>query len=416
MQEYPYYRFPEDTISDGYGEYIVFRDSEEDSQIDKQLFRKLFPILKDSSLGGADGRSSLIEKQIQSIDPSLKIAFVPRVLFELLFTKTMIEHEMQKISFCDGMQIYKANAQRGFVPTFEPALIEEYWSGHVPDRFDSCWHIGGVIDDDWILNASEERKGMRAEVLAILAYRMNQLCVDKLHPKSHFTLGQIRGHLDETLKYFHAHAGIGRNGRIFDLIENRAFFRPNGPALSFGALASAYSRVQVEPTALTTSNRWIVDRALDIECSKAAEDAVVLYRAGSFEADKQIPDSAFTDRSLSFGTSLFAGSFEDGSACVFHYGAFKRRTIYALIIPKSELATSPFYYQSIDPIDQLTSKGELFHARSKLGMDRESEIEVGFCPSKAVRFVPSLLNSEGPAVELGISFRSYLAKGVSLTY
>ena len=262
------------------------------------------------------------------------------------------------------------------------------------------------------MGASDERKEMQAEDLKIVAYRMNQLCVEKLCPEGHFTMGQMREHLNKTLEYFSAHADT-----ILHRIEFGRFNRTRGAALNFGVIqGGCFGRMEADPTAITARNRWLVDRALEIECSTSAEDAVVLYRAGNLEVEKQLSPEKLKETSLSFGTSLFAGAFQDGTACVFHYGAYRDRAIYALIIPKDELKSSPFYLQSIDPIIQLTSVGELFHARLMLGAESDGMEVRGIWKSLTLQKAPPFLIAKHSSTELCSLFHSYLERAVPLKF
>lgn len=123
-------------------------------------------------------------------------------------------------------------------------------------------------------------------------------------------------------------------------------------------------------------------RAIEIEYQAQPADKFVLYRGANVIDDEKDPQTSAEDaiskrlnRSISFGSTLLGGIFQDDGACAYCYMAENeakpiRPTGYALLINKKEYAHGPlsnmFYIPPITTILDLLGRGEFFHSRSKV--------------------------------------------------
>lgn len=73
--------------------------------------------------------------------------------------------------------------------------------------------------------------------------------------------------------------------------------------------------------------------------------------------------------SLSYGSSLFAGSWYDPTACAYYYIRKEINDGFILFIPAGKVKESPFFIPSTNAICQIFGTGESFHGRSKASKD-----------------------------------------------
>ena len=138
---------------------------------------------------------------------------------------------------------------------------------------------------------------------------------------------------------------------------------PYTPAMLFGC--STFCRVETEQDA------QIIRNAVLLDCSKIAEESILLYRGAN---DLRLKESTIyndSNKSVSFGTSLFAGSSYDQGTMPFFYAIEPARKkvkkeLFVTPVPIREVTKAPFYIPPGGCFPQLFGEGEMYHARSKV--------------------------------------------------
>jgi hypothetical protein len=349
IESYAKLRLNLQPIEDGYGEYLVYKNSETGKDpVSKELYDQAYEIIhRLPPENYPNGRSAYIRENLQKIDPNLSAIFVPRSLYELIFIEESIKEEMQQKSIC-LLQTYRGyhDVRKDGEEEFEKTSQK-------------CWHFCKFTD-----SCPENHD---ETLLRILAFRINSIALNKL-PKQPLLGAQIVECTEKELNFFIEHRQTFpkrySNGEI------RSFCGAGGGAINFGFTGSIGERTICFPMGIRDNkDAQIVRNAIALECDKKAQNSVIIYRASSNKEWKNQLAPCPTRESLSYGTSLFAGSFLDGTATVFYYAIYKKRDVFATIVPNAD-KNPPFYIpRSSSAIRQLFSIGEFFHPRTLLSND-----------------------------------------------
>ena len=333
-------------IFDGYGEFLVYNSGSREP-ISEESFDAAYTILEKyrPHFGAPSNRLSHIRNELLWIDPHLEVSFIPRTLYELLYIREAIEEDMKSKTICDlpdrkTYEKYKKQTEQG-----DNSL------GRIVDQ-DKCWHLCHFTDET---HSIQETNRLRH-----LAYRLNNVAIKKIHPSGPYTASEIRALTRAEVEYLKNHR------KTFDFKDMKSKLDISyGPTISFGC-----SKCQIlydrycggfSTTISDDSDAKIIFEAIDIECSESAIDSFVLYRGGELFKPRE-------DTSISFGASLFAGSFLDPKACAFFYTSERRREGNTILVPTKDLE-SPFWVPISHPIQGILSRGDLFHPRTLLAKE-----------------------------------------------
>jgi hypothetical protein len=361
----------ETKVLTGFGEFIVFRVDKIGSEITKETYEKVYEIfqmyspqqiLSNNSNGeeiskAYANRHKLISTKVKEIDNTLEIAFVPRTLYELIFLRKCIREDAKRDRVCPLLTTTKGGLAK---------ILTNY-----AER-DKCWHLSYFKDsgDDRDANVKE------------LAHRLNRIIVKTLSPQSEgFTLSEFHIALDKEIAFFQNYykecqkiTEEWKNDTRDYWIISSVTHSP-GPAVSFGYDLNDYSPNGIRDD----KDAKIVKKVLDLDCSKIAQTCLFLYRGSDYEKDKIFSEkNSNIPYSISYGTSLFAGSVYDPGASVFCYARTEENT-HAIPIPLASLKSPkmPFHVPATNAICQLTGHGEHFHGRSKVWRDCDMKIILG---------------------------------------
>ncbi|MDR3646841.1 MAG: hypothetical protein P4L22_04860 [Candidatus Babeliales bacterium] len=98
------------------------------------------------------------------------------------------------------------------------------------------------------------------------------------------------------------------------------------------------------------------------------------------DLSKNIKENSISVYSSSLGNSLFAGNYEDPTACVYYYLNGRSRLGYALLIDKEEYINNNlndlFFISPIAPVAALIADGEFFHSRSKVPVYSHENLDI----------------------------------------
>lgn len=368
------FKIKDDNIQQGYGEYIVFHQSENTSRSpNRETFEGAYEIFNDylpatvmnrgpesRAMHDSINRYNIIRERIKSIDASLEVAFIPRTLYEMFLLRKCIQEDLKNKSICpftDGNNfIKKAQDFKRTQGTYEEYLktYEEYLKKCSEVRTKrKCWHLCFFDNADNYNNDSGVKE---------IAFRLNRKMVKTFSPTSGgFTYQKFVEFAENEITFFKTHFENGKKG-------NQKVFSINhiNPTTNFGFEGG---RIHYS-MAVKDNNDQVIREAVALECSMAAHHCFFIYRGANFVADYSpcIKKGQERLRSLSYGSSLFAGSVFDPTATVFYY-VKQTKDVYAIAIPFNQLHTSPFYIPPTNAIVQLFSIGEFFHARSKAWSD-----------------------------------------------
>ena len=201
---------------------------------------------------------------------------------------------------------------------------------------------------------------------------MNHVVAKALSPTaSGLTHEELSNHTEKEIKFLKAHyqKGLEEMEKLSKgiKIDSIGDCSTPGPTTNFGYEsnrgASRSMGIRDEKDA------QIIRDAIAIDCSKVAQRAFILYRGADFQNDSaNCWSSNDKPYSLSFGSSLFAGSIYDGGATAFHYMR-NGQNAYAIPIPFDQLNSSPFFIPPTNTVAQLFGDGEIFHGRTKVWKD-----------------------------------------------
>lgn len=360
-----------DKITTGQGEYIVFHKSlsGEKKQLSPETFEQVYKILiqyspaalmnseSEKASKGCTNRYELIKEKLKEIDPTLEVVFVPKTLYELIFIKKCIKEDLKHKEICPSLSPYSRISLKKFAGNQQE--YDAYLERKAIRRKErKCWHLCYFTDA-----GDNEHAGVKDVV-----YRLNRVMVKAFDPPSEgFTHQEFSAQVEKEIEFLKAHYKKGseeteklRKGEKIDCISSCS---TPGPTTNFGYESN---RGSIKPMGVRNdADAQIIRNAIALDCSKAAQHALFLYRGADFQKDSTF---CWRDKdkpySLSYGTSLFAGCLYDGGATAFHYMR-NEKNAYGVPVPFDQLHSSPFYAPLTHTVVQLFGDGEIFHARTK---------------------------------------------------
>jgi hypothetical protein len=123
-----------------------------------------------------------------------------------------------------------------------------------------------------------------------------------------------------------------------------------------------------------------VRQSLEVECLAGR---VLLYR-GATPGRNDLYDNR-NYRSISYGTSLYAGCIHDIGASAFDYMSQEQNAATILALPAAELRKGVFYIPVEHTLLQIFGCGEEFHSRSKVWEMKNPETLIAGIFSKKAR-------------------------------
>lgn len=349
-------------IKTGQGEYVVFHQSSNDeiTSPSQETFLKAYPILLSHSplnLAKTDpnnavqlckDRYSSLKKEIKKIDPSLEVAFIPKILYELNFLRQAIEEEI-KYNGCCFTRLNSTEKEKD---------MESPDKENVPNLNPNCWHRCFFTDHG---DSNHPR-------VKDLVYKMNEVLVNTLHPHDDgFSFQELKSATENQISF----------------LKGRLNQKARYPSISF-LFGSVGRRAQWVGVGIRNDqDAQSIYKALSLECSELAEQSVLIYRGSNFSEDSVEGDGKDTTYSLSFGSGVFAGAFHDPGAMFFGNIRNGTNDAYAIAIHVQEVTDSIFSIPMVHTVAQLFGFGEAFHVRTRkwkncksvIGIHTEGELE-----------------------------------------
>ena len=312
-------------ISRGQGEYVLFRqlkDGPIERKISGETFDRIYPILCDYSRNRIVVDYDQVCESIHNIDPTLKVVFIPRTLFELFFIAKVIKSERS-------------------------------------ERHTSGLKLPFLHKSNEILHA---KQAISANLFKI-GYRLNKAIVKKLeanHISDNLTVSQIVSLANNEICYLRELAKCSVS--FEDIVSSDRFWHKFGTSpfstSGWGSLA-VYDHGRAQ----------IIMEALLLDCCSGRDQLIFLFRGADIETDSyRAKNQHSVCHSISFGTSLFAGVVFDSQASAFFYISRENRG-YAIPIKCSDKEEAPFYVPKATTLEQLYGKGELFHSRTVISKE-----------------------------------------------
>lgn len=372
---------PDDVISHGYGEFVAYREADtKEGVIDfatyqrvEVVFKKYSPdaIIKNYSGGEREktyaNRANFIQTEVNQIDPSLRVSFVPRTLFELIYLRKYIQLEMGE------KPVYP---KRPNLPKRLPGnegLTEQQGTEYERQEKEYEDEIARIKAEHYFTNLPKnaDEKGVQQTAVRINAVIVE--CLD-LPNKKQLTYKDIREATRRELDFFSTHYKNYQKDRV-----NYYSWNCDRPTVTGNFLDATNGRGSTTLMAINDERRQnIVYQSVALECSIIAQRALLLYRGSNYQADsvfgKSSTKASPQSHSLSYGVGLFAGTLHDPTACAYHYmgygkhGSIEDATV--IPMPLSDIDSSPFFIPAnTSTVFQLAGQGEIFHARTFLWKD-----------------------------------------------
>lgn len=356
-------------VKNGHGEFVIF--SKSGKIVDAEEYAKAYKIVNQFSLPTVltthasydtateifNTRADSIEKALHALDSDLSVIFIPRTLYELVFIHACIEEDITAGGICSFLDPKDQKIIQGPEATWLKITEEERQKFvakfQLEQRERKCWHLC-YFDD-----AGDP---MHPKVIEV-AYRLNQLIVNKIANPQEFTFSNVTAFLNTEIGFLEDYY---RKCTIIQGTDKEiASCTTPGPTTHFGYEST---RCSIKPMGIRNKNDAdMLRKAVAMECSDLALKNIFLFRGGNFKQDKPyLRGDKQKPYSLSFGTSLFAGVVYDGGATAFPYMRNDDNDAFALVVPIKELKNSPFYVPLSSTICQLFGDGEIFHCRSNI--------------------------------------------------
>lgn len=401
------------SVTFGQGEYVVFNPDSKDA-LPRETFEKAYQILNDyapaaiinrNAADECDKRYDLIREKIKEMNSSLEIAFIPRTLYELVFIKKCIQEDLRdkQVCICLNPQAHKKTVKDFNNDEKKFEVYEQKRSEILTKK--KCWHLAHFEDA-----GDNHHKGVKD-----VAFRLNRLLTKRFSPKLEgFTCEELKQFANLEIEFLKTHYSNGqeakerlKKGEQFTCVFSTSF---PGPTTNFGYESQMGF---IKPMGIRhESDAKIIIDALERDCGATS---FIIYR-GTECIDRDQPYGNIDDErpfSLSYGSSLFAGSVFDAEASAF-YNIRKCQKGYALEIPYDQLNTSPFYIPPTHTLAQLFGHGEVFHARTKVWKDHSVMSIDGINMFGRNRYQRDHLQSGLTRKELVLQFKKYKAKAVLL--
>lgn len=340
-------------ITIGYGEYVVFHQYTETQSepISAELFKTVYSILQEHSpttimmrnktnpeKGNEEciNRYELMKQKINQIDPTIKITFIPRTLYELTLVQECIEEDLREGNLCEMLG--------GFPLPQNPIQ-------YMQER--KCWHIPGITNGE----------DNNYQDIIPIAYRLNKVIFEQLLPCDNgFTYKELAAFTEKKIQYLKAHYEIGKSEG-----PDAKFADCNiaGPTSNF---RYDFNRYRSRSMCIRNDNdASIIRNAVALECK--TYNSFLIYRGSNFSKDSIIfKGNSFFDSekpfSLSYGTSLLAGCVHDAGATALTYMLQESNDAYVIQVPFTQMHSSPFYIPKGNTIHQIYGKKDFFHVRT----------------------------------------------------
>ncbi len=352
----------ENRVTVGQGEYLVFHQmpNGDKKKLTQQTFEQIYKILtqhapltliSSGSKEDCANRYALIQAKIKEIDPTLEAVFIPRTLYELVFIRKCIQEDLKHKTICPHLS--KKAHQTSIRYFSDEQERQAYIRGLKALRIQrKCWHICRFYD-----------AGDNAHVrVKRIAYRLNNVMLKAFLPmKGGFTQEQLAAFTEKEIVFLQNHHENSEQLKEMIIHWKKQSFSTQGPTINF-VMEVGETSVGIRKN---ETDGKIVRGAVTLECSRTAATSLFLYRGGNYNEDHPVDSSTGMPHSLSYGSSLFAGSVYDAGASAFHHMRKWENKAYALAIPFDEVQNSPFYVPPTNTVAQLFGEGELFHGRSK---------------------------------------------------
>lgn len=325
---------PETVITGGYGEYILTRAPGSTYQeIDQKTYEVCYRALIQLKEQSLCNEKRLSEREvIAQIDPTLRLTFVPRALYEMYYMEQCVKECLAK--------------DRQWISNVYQIADE----GKIPAEATNSWHelYFGHHGDDYHPNVIK------------MAYRLNEVISSELKPDGagNLTYGEITAIARKKLEFLHQMNKDSQSG-ISVKVKELAMSSP-----LLGSLYVTQPYGILYPLGIDNeANRELALNIIALECSSIARDARILYRGGYLAEDSLV----FEHRAklLSFGSGAWAGALRDPGACAFAHMLHTPKDAYAIVIPNEEVRTSIFSIPTTHPLCQCNGAGESFHGRAK---------------------------------------------------
>ena len=393
-------------ITNGYGEFIVYSSNKELPPLDENEYFRIYSIFSKYSPGGLlsnqgkinlvqhyENRFTLISQEVHEIKPDLKVAFIPKTLYELVLLRKLIKEDIKNNKCCPARKLnnYYQNKIRKVTNRIqklerdvqktaqeyshitdlekrnryihddiekinsyineEKKEIERYQEKEVQLQKKKCWHHMPIRNKGDL----EENDEIKVKKISYLLNRsFAKLCSSEEAPFSYTTILKL---VEKEFQFFQNYVQQGKEEKRQNL--------PLPPFIKGTDSATHLFRYDGERAYGKSLAIWkesdkdFIRQAIQMECSKVATNSVLLSRASPRDSDSKA-------MSLSFGTSLFAGIMNDNTATVWYLVRNQKTTFYMIPVPIDQIESSCFYVPRANTICQLFSQGETFHARTKV--------------------------------------------------
>lgn len=360
-------RSDENVVTCGQGEYLFYflKDKQlivPNEDIYKRVHEKYLQIknefYKNAEIIDINKKDFIIKlnDELSSIDKTLHCLFIPRTLFSLMWVWYSIEEDLDHGVVCGEAEQF---FDQRLISTFERRDTEK------------CWHpkkmsIGSEDSDYSVKFLSRLNHRMIGDITKLMPEKYNLSTKDYLTISNYYT---------NLLKEIHPANKSSSEVALKSkkLIENQ---------LADDCLTPDFirelSHVQFRNKPVGITNRRdseIIKNALILECSKIAKDNFIFFRGSNFKNDSVInrvsSESAY---SLSFGSGIFDGIFNDRGACPLFHGikvdpeslcGNKLNHLYAIAVPFRFRNKGVIDVRIGHAIEGLSGKGELFHPRTQ---------------------------------------------------
>jgi hypothetical protein len=335
---------PEMSVKGGYGEYLIFRKA---GSLSKETYALCYDILSEArQIVSEKEKRTYLKREFRQIDEEIGFTFIPRTLYELYFIEKCVKETLRRREICKSQDSLEVNQSES-----------------------KCWH--GPVTEAFERDADPS--------IFDIAYRLNNSICKHINPATKaLSFATITAIAQEKLNYIencHEYSDSALSKELLNYGDCRRDLANN--------IMSESTRGSAKPVGIKTeAMKQIVLNAISLECSNLAQGNWILYRGSKLNNDSPLEYSSNGEvsfvQSLSFGTSLFAGSMYDPGAAAFHYMRNRDNDAIAILVPKPEASSSPFAIPSTHPISQIFGNGERWHARTKaptIGVN--SEVLVG---------------------------------------
>ncbi len=347
-------KIPEGILTQGQGEYVVFQIAPDGTRktIDPPLFSRCYEIFSEHTpakllakglLSEAHERYKQVVSKVQELQPSLQLFFVPKTFYELIAIHKLIREDLKHNALCPK-QMYLAGLIRNRLMLNHPSYSR------------NCLHCPPLETD---------KSSAPSEFIGT-AYRINNSLIKKASESPlGFTFSELLAHTDKEIEFlekFSSSPTSKNEESIKEIFNNSAISSlTTGPTSIF----LPNEKAQYSLTFDTPHPTTVIRKSLELDCSEIGAHSIILYRGGNLSKDLTL-----SSHSTSFGTSLFAGIVYDSGATAFCHMCEKEteeeRDAYAIFLPFEEALHSAMYIPTGNTVEQLFSRGEFFHPRTKI--------------------------------------------------